>query len=418
MANSCVEWMVESAKSAFAGHGPGVGRQIVREMRAAKKFDPKSDRPQDGLHLTEFARACFGLAWESKLRRFGERQGWVGEASSEAVDASTFRDVWGAVAVEQVEMGYAQAATVANQLVGVWQSSQNELDEATIPEMASTADRALDVAQGTEYPRAGFTGVAYKAPRPSKFGLIAALTLETVKLNQKTEVLDAYSEVGRIVGTEEAERKIRVVIGVTNNYTRNGVTTNTFLTSGAYTNSLTDFVITNGPKEYDRLLQLAAVQTHPITGKNIQFNPTAILTVPGNAFQARHIANTTEYREVASGNVVTAISQGNPLGMNFPIMVDPAVQRIAATSASAEEPGLGLTAAKAKTLTVIADFARAFKWRQVEPFNVFETGDLTNDYWPPSFFQDVVWAAKARSWGAGFVREPRLAYRGYNDAAS
>lgn len=418
MANSAVEFICESAKSAFAGHGPGVARQIVREMRAAKKFDPKSDRASDGLHLTEFARACFGMAWESKLRRFGERQGWVGEASSEAVDASTFRGFWGAVALEQIEMGYAQAATVANQLVGAWQSSQNELDEATIPEQAVTADRALDVAQGQEYPRAGFTGVMYKAPRPSKFGLIAALTLETVKLNQKTEVLDGYNEVGRVVGTEEAERKIRVVIGVTNNYTRNGVTTNTFLTSGAYTNKITDFVITNGPKEYDRLLQLAAVQTHPITGKNIQFNPTAILTVPGNAFSARQVGNLTEYRQEDASGKVVAISQGSPLGQNFPIMTDPAVQRIAQASASAEEPGLGLSAAVARTLTIIADFQRAFKWRQVEPFNVFETGDLTNDYWPPSFFQDVVWAAKARSWGAAFVREPRLAYEAYNAAAA
>jgi hypothetical protein len=417
VANSVTEWIVEAAKGAYAGHGPGVGRRIVREMRAKEKFNPRSNRASDGLHLTELARACFGPAWESRLQRVSARSEWVGEASAEAVDLSVFREITGAVLVEQVEMGYAQAASVANQLVGTWQSSQNPLDEATIPEMASTPDGPLDVAPGAEYPRAGFSSVWYKAPRPSKFGLIAALTLELVKANQKTEFLDAGAEVGRTVGTEEAERKIRVVIGVTNNYNRLGAVTNTYLTSGAYANSLTDFVIANGPKEFDRLLQLAAVQMHPVTGKSIQFTPTAVLTVPGNAFQTRHNLRISEYRQTDGANV-TAISQGNPLGMDFPVLQDPAVQRIAALASGGETNGLGLTAAKAKTLTVVADFQRAFKWREEEPFSVFETGDLSNDFWPPSFFQDVVYAVKARSWGAAFVREPRFAYRGYNDAAT
>lgn len=421
MADSVVGWVVEQAK-AHAGR-PGIARELVRELRAKKKFDPRSDRAQDGLNLLRLAEECMGkYTWESKLRRFAERKGWAAEASAEGIDASTFSDFWGAVALEAVEMGYAQAATVANQLVGVWESSQSLLDEASIPEQAASPDgtQNMNVAQGMEYGRAGFTGVMIKAPRPDKFGLIAALTLETVRSNQKTEVLDANAEVGRMVGTEEAERKIRVAIGVTNNYTRNGVSTNTYLTSGAYTNSLTDFVLTNGPKEIDRLLQLAAVQLHPITGKNIQFAPTAILCVPGGLFNTRHQANLSEYREPTNGSSggPVGISQGNPLGINFTIMSDPAVQRIAAVSASAELPGLGLTAAKAKTLFIVADWQKAFKWRQVEPFTVFETGDLTNDYWPPSFFQDVVWACKARSWGAAFVREPRQAYRGYNDSAS
>lgn len=420
MANTAQEWICETAKKSFSSHGPGVARQLVREMRKAGKFTPRSNGP-DGLNLRDLAIECFGgkYVWEGRMREYGARKGWAAEASAEATDASVFRDFFGAVALEAVEVGYAQTAGVANQLVGVWESGTSDLDEATIPETAASADgnQNMNVGQGMDYGRASFTGVWVKAPRPDKFGLIAALTLEFVKGNMKTEVLDAHAEVGRMVGTEEAERKYRVIIGAVNNYNRLGTSTNTYLTSGAYINSLTDFVLTNGPKEIDRLLRLASGMTHPITGKNISFAPTAILTVPGGVFNARHQANLSEYREpaVSTSNVV-GISQGNPLGQNFSIMSDSAVERIAALSTSAELPGLGLTAAKATSLFILADFQKAFKWRQVEPFQTWETGDLSNDYWPPAFFQDVVWACKARSWGAAFVREPRQAYRGYNNA--
>lgn len=420
MANTAQEWICETAK-AHPGR-PGLARELVRQMRREKKFNPRSDG-NDGFSVLRLAEETFGrYTWEARLREFGARKGWTAEASAEAVDASTFRDFFGAVAIEAVEMGYAEAASVANQLVGVWESGTSIQDVATIPEMAATPDKSLNVAAGMEYPRAGFSPVGVLAPRPDKFGLIAALTLEMVRANQKTELLDAYAEVGRVVGQEERDRKMRVVLGVTNNYTRNGVNTNTYLTSGAYTNSLTDFVLTNGPKEIDRLLSLAAVQAHPIHGREIEFNPTAILVPYAGAFNARHQTNLAEYTEPvglqASTPNAAGKSVGNPLGQNFPLMVEKSIQRIGVAGASAEEPGLALSAAVTKTLFVLADFQKAFKWRQVEPFSVFETGDMTNDGWPPSFFQDVVWAAKARSWGAAFVREPRYAYRGYNSSAS
>lgn len=419
MANSAQSWVCETARA--HPDRPGLARDLVRQMRREKKFHPRSNGA-DGLDIRGLAEECFGrYTWEARMREYGARKGWAAEASGEATDASVFRDFFGAVAIETVEAGYAEAASVANQLVGNWESGTSIQDVATIPEMAASPDKALNVGAGMDYPRAGFSPVGVLAPRPDKFGLIAALTLEMLRANQKTEILDAYTEVGRIVGQEERDRKMRVVMGVTNNYTRNGVTTNTYLTSGAYANSLTDFILTNGPKEIDRLLQLAALQAHPIHGREIEFNPTAICVPVGGLFNTRHQTNLAEYTEPvglqATTPNVSGKSVGNPLGMNFPILAEKSMQRIGVASATAEEPGLALSAAVTKTLLIIADFQRAFKWRMVEPFTVFETGDLSNDYWTPSFFQDVVWACKARSWGAAFVREPRFAYRGYNAAA-
>jgi hypothetical protein len=412
MADNVTEFIVETVKR-VNGAQPGIGKAFVREMRQSGKLQPRSNGT-NGLHLTKLAKACFGDAWEARLRYVSERKAWAKEGA-EGVDLSAFNDITGAVLVEAVEVGHTQAVTVADQLCGVWQSGENPMDEATIPEFGVSPDEAMDVPAGQAYPRAGFQQIWVKAPRPNKFGLIAALTLEVVKANQVSQFLDAAEEVGRVVGTEEAERKIKVAIGATNNYNRLGSQTNTYLTSGAYANSLTDFVIANGPAEVDRLFQLSAAMTHPVTGKNITFTPTGVLTVPGNMFSARQVFNATEYRTPNSTTAVS-IAAGNPLGVNFQPMADPHVQRIAALGAASG--GLGLTAAKAKTLLIIADFQRAFKWRQVEPFSVFETGDLSNDSWPPSFFEDVVYAVKARSWGCAFVREPRFAYRGYNNSAS
>ena len=398
MANSVTEWLVESARKLGPTHGPDVGRSLVREAIAAEKFDPYK------LNLTQLAAGCFGAAWEGRMRQVSARAEWAAEAT-EANDLSTFRALIGANIAQVQEDAYRGVTTVADQLVGRWESEGDDpLNELTIPYPAVATDPSRDVAPGTDYPRTGFSPYYVTAPRPDKHGLIAVLTMELVRANRTRMWLDASAEVARKVGIEEVKRKLRLVLGITNNYSRNGTAYSTYLTSGARVNQLDDLDFTAGPAELDRMEQLFNGMVHPITGEPIDVMPTTIFSVRGNRFRIKKALETTEIRQTDANGDVVSVS-GNPLDFAGDILTDPRAKQLLIDEG-------GLSAAEASTWTAMGDFPAAFKWREVEPFHTFEVGP-NDEAWPPHFFQDIVYATKARFWGVGYVADPYLVVSAY-----
>ena len=406
MANSVTEWLCETAKAHTPANGPGFGRRLVREMTAAKKFSP------DRLHLTELAAGCFGPAWESRLRQVSARHGWVAE-STEAVDLTAWRDIVGAVATEAIEVGYQQAVSPVEQLCDDWMSQDDDpVNELLVPYPTVATDVSKDVAPSMEYPKTAFNHYSVVAPVPVKHGLIAQLTLEVVKANRRKQFLDALGEVGRVVGLEQVRRKLRLVLAITNNYTTvtpAGVRTtrNTFVTTAGAANLVTDLNLANGAAEIDRLERKFADMRHPLTNEPIDVVPTGMFTTRGNRYALAKAATVSEIRETSGA--VQSISP-NPVNFAGPILSDVRAQRLLESEAGIE--GSALTAGEAATVTVLGDFKRAFKWRKVEDMTTFEAGPGdTNESadgakWPPAFFQDVVYACKARWWGCPFVYDP------------
>ena len=398
MANSVTEWLVETALKHGADRGPGIGGQLVREAIAAKKFTPHQ------LNLRELAIGCFGgLTWEARMKRYSSQAGWVQEAT-EAVDLSAFRSIIGTNVAAVMQDTYTESTSVVDQLVGTYDSSSDDpLNELTIPLPAIATDNGRDVAPGTDYPRTGFSPWYISAPRPDKYGLIAVLTMELVRANRTKQWLDAASEVARKVAIEEVKRKLRLVLGITNNYTRNGTTYNTYLTSGDRVNLVNDLNLANGPAELDRLDRLFGNMVHPATGEPMDIEANTILTVRGNLYSVKNAAGVTEIR-TTEGDVTTLA--GSPFTWSGPILYDKRAQSMLDAEG-------GLSTTEAATWMAMGDFQKAFLWREMEPFHTFEVGP-NDESWPPAFFQDIVYGCKARFWGTGFVADPFRVVAGYN----
>lgn len=390
MANSATEWLVETALKHGRDRGPAFAADLTRTAIAEKKFSPRKH-----LNLKALAEACFGRTWESRMARLSANREWTVEAP-EAVDLSAFRGVIGTNVAAVMEDTYKESTSVVDQLVGVVNDQDGDpMNELTVPLPGVATDNSKDVAPGMEYPKTGFSPWYVVAPRPDKHGLIGVLTLELVKANRTRDFLDAMSEVSRKVTIEMIKRKLRVVLGITNNYNRNGTTYSTYLTSGDRVNKFTDLNLLNGPQELNRFLKLFQGMTHPATGEPMDVEPTAMLTSVGNGYTLRAAKGTTEIR-TTSGSIETIVN--NPLDWDGPVLVDRRV-------ASLLDVEGGLSAAEAATWVAVGDFQRAFKWREVEPFHTHECGP-DDENWPPHFFADVVYAAKARFWGCAFVADP------------
>lgn len=408
MAESVMEFVCEQAVRFTPQQGPGVARKVIRKLEAEKKFDARRD-----LDFRAVSRKLFGgeHAAENRLRRIAAtRSEWVGEAT-EAVDLTAFRDILGTVTVDAVEEGAAEVNSPADELVETVDAGSDPNNERLVPYKAAATDPSRDVAPGTEYPKTGFASYKVRAPVPNKHGLVAQLTLETYKANDRKQFLDSLKEVGRVVELERVRRKLRLPLGITNNWTlvsaAGGATTaNTYATTAGRANWVVDLNLANGPKEIDRLQQKFGAMTHPLTGEPIDVGGGRVFTVRNNLYTVTNAANVREIRTTTSGvEYVT----GNPVSVDGPILSDVRAYTLLTTEAGVE--GTALSAAEASTVVVMGNFKRAFKWREVEDLVTFEAGpgDMNESdaqSWPPAFYQDIVYAVKARWWGAGYVHDP------------
>jgi hypothetical protein len=407
MADSVTEWVAETALKHGASQGPGFARRLVRELAEHKKVVLR-----DHLHLTRLAKTLFGEhTWEQRLHRVSARAEWVGEAT-EAVDLTAWRDILGVVAVEQMEVGYREATSVVDQLHGEVPSEDEPENQMTIPYPSVATDPGQDTAPGTEFPKTGFAGYKIRTPLPVKHGLIAQLTFEVVRANRRKGFLDALMEVGRVVGREKVYRLLKLIVGVTNNYTVVSVdgtatTRNTFVTTAGAKNLLTDLNLANGPKEIDRLQQLFSNMLDPLTGEPIEVTGSTVLTSRANLYTFNEAAQVQEIRTTVSG--VETVT-GNPVTWNGAVVTDIRLPKVLVTY-------LGLTAAQAATWVAMGDFVRAFKWRRVRDFETEEAGP-DDPTWPPAFYQEIVYACRGLWEGCPFVADPYAVLSAYNASAT
>lgn len=363
--------------------------EFARECREQKRFTP------DQFHIREAAEAAFGTGWDRRLMVVSARREWVQESSTGATDVTAFRDVIGAMATAEMTQGYEAVTSTIGQLFDTKPTPDQTTGTKDFYHKFSATDDARPIPAGTEYPRTGFDKLKVTAPEPIKHGLVAVLTLETVKENDNKGFLEAQNEVGRQTGDYVNDLRIRVLTGLTNNYVQNGTSYNTYLTSGSWVNRLDDFTIANGPAEFDRANRLFEQLTHPVTGRSIRVKPTGILAMSAQAFQIRSVVNATEIR-TTSGSVTTVGS--NPLaGMPEPV-TDPEVRRLYLAES-------GLTSTVVDTHLWYGDFRRAFAEREVEPFGTYEAGE--SDLGSVGYLNDIVYAAKSRYWAVPFVWDPR-----------
>lgn len=396
------QMLVRAVKQYGPQRGPGFASDLVAESVASQNYDPRR------FSFRQCAEEAFGTAWEAKLRRFAARKTAAvrrGESeeltfeSQDAVDVSTFASVTGSVMIERVEAGHAAAMAPADGLVGRW-DTPNNLDVQTVAYSGKASDKSKDLAPLEPYPRTGLTPYTITIPKPVKHGQIVQVSMEAVLADSTAQLIDGAREVGEQVGLERKKRILRVVLGITNNYKRNGTAYNTYLTSGAWVNALDDFDQANGPEEFDRLFRLMEQMVDPITGEVIEMNAANLkLFVPGsNTVRTRKNVSATEIRDVSGSRTVIT---GNPMSLPEPMSDMQARALLIAAS---------VTSTIASTYAILGDTQKAFKERIVRDFEVLERdGELASE---AGWEQDVVYAAKARFFTVPFVYDPYYVYRG------
>ncbi|CAN5421372.1 hypothetical protein BH11PLA2_BH11PLA2_32790 [soil metagenome] len=394
------QMLVQNFKKFGPVRGPEFANELVAESVAQAKYNPRH------FSIRQCAEESFGPGWEAKLRRFAGKKQAFNELtfeSQDAVDVSAFSAVTGSVIVEQVEAGHAAAMAPVDGLVGRW-DTPNNLDVQTVAYSGKASDKSKDLAPLEPYPKTGLTPYRITIPAPIKHGQIVQVSMEAVIADSTSQLIDGAREVGEQVGLERKKRILKVVLGITNNYKRNGTAYNTYLTSGAWINALDDFDQANGPEEFDRLYQLMEQMVDPITGEVVEINQSGLkLFVPGsNAVRTRKNVNAQTINDKSSTReIITA----NPMSLPEPMSDLQARAVLIAASVSS---------AIASTYAVFGETVKAFKERVVKDFEVLERdGELASE---AGWEQDVVYAAKARFFGIPFVYDPYYVYRGRKTA--
>lgn len=373
---------------------------VLREAMATKKVT------EDGISLREMAESLIGPNWSFHLHQHNLRI----RESVDAVDASGFSAITGQLFVDTFKEKYKLATQVTDKMFTVLPVTNGNLDAQVVPYLSDTKYVDSVTQQGRPYPSTSFEGQYVTLPAPKKYGRIARVTYEMVFSDLTKQAFDTVNSVGKSVGQDIEEDRLRVAFGIVNNYSWNGTTYNTYLTSGGWVNSLTDFTLTDWTS-INRIEQLFNKTLDPVTNKPIDIEGYQMLTVPALRYTAKRIVNSTL---TASGNITSGAGNqtfaDNPLDNNYELLWSKHARRLLVTDGAATFSSEPI----ADSALIAGDFKKAFCWREVFPMQIVQA--------PPNsqaeFEQDVVIQVKSNAFGGAGVMDPRYVVRAYNASAT
>jgi hypothetical protein len=358
-----------------------------------------------------------GDGWYDKLDRF--RRGDVSlRESAEAVDASAFSAITGQLLIDTVREKYQFATMVGNEMFSTMPITNGNLGTQREPWLSRVKQDPLPINQGMPYPHTSFDPQYVDYPAPVKYGEICNVTMEMIFSDLTSQAIESAESIGEMTGLWEEYQKLALVLGLVNNHNWNGTSYNTYLTSGSWVNKLTDFVFTDW-RSVNRVEQLFAQMTDPVTGKPIRIDPKDVFVAPTLRYTMRRVLNATEIREgdITTGNGTQTVSS-NVLDNNYRLLTSTHARYVGINGmGTAGAPGYvagGCTAAKMDTVTIWGDFKKAFGWRQVYPLKTIQAPPQN----PLEFNQDIVLSVKTSVFGIAVVKDPRFVCLAFNDSAS
>ena len=360
----------------------------LRDALAERKISPGQ------FSLRRMAEAFVGHDWYDKMlpsRTVRE--------SAESVSASLFTAITGQLLVNEIKDKYNLAAFLGDSLVTTIPVTNGNLTTQKVPYMSDVRDLGDRLEEGELYPQTQFAGQYITYPAIEKYGKICAVSMEAIYSDLTTQILDSARSVGKYLALTREYNILKVVLGVTNNYSFNGTSYNTYLTTGLYTNTLATYTLTDWTS-VNSLEQLFVNMLDPVTGQPIMIEPKQILVMPANKYNARTIINATEIRRTqpgyaTSGGPVQNVSD-NPLDKNYEILSSPLARKVLTDS--------GVSSSNTDGRVYLGDFKSAFVWREAKPLTITEAPPLN----PLEFNQDIALAVKAMWMGVAGVRDPRF----------
>lgn len=360
------------------------------------------------LSILDIARATLGDAALMRVQAMDADNVAVGlRESVDPVNLTQFTDITQLLVLEGAMEQYNAPTFIGSQLV---KEETSRRDVIRKPGIALIDDDALVVPEGEEYPDVKFGQDYQDLPQSQKRGLKCGVTREAIFFDETGEVVKRAASIGERIGTNKEKRILRVFLGITNNYNRNGTARNTYVASAdPRINSLASNPLTDW-HSVDAANQLFTAMTDDrvksggtITGEPIQVTPDTIVVSPYKRMTAIAILQATMIRK-ATNTAVDQTYSANPLNM-LPMSVLDSVwlDWLLINEAS-------VSASNAKDYWTIGQPKKAFTYRTLFPFQMLTA--------PPNataeFERDVLIQYRGSERGVCYVEAPWYVAQNHN----
>lgn len=231
------------------------------------------------------------------------------------VSVTDFANITGQIVFSQILEGYNSPTLLWPMLVES-RSTPFPYGERAAG-IGEVGDKEDVVGEGEAYPVAGPNEEYVDYQPPVKKGLIVPVTREAIVFDNTGLVLTRAKNLGFSHGLQLEKRVLDVVTGQVNTYSRNGVATNTYLTSGAYINSASN-TFTDWTSVQTAELLFDAI-TDPNTGEPVVLEAADLLVPSALKRSANRVLMASEVAQVdnqANASTVRTMSP-NPMDRGF-----------------------------------------------------------------------------------------------------
>jgi hypothetical protein len=312
--------------------------------------------------------------------------------AAQAVSTGDFSNITGQILYNKVREKYEDPSLLWPQLCTT--TMTEFLNGERIPGIGRIGDKAEKVEEGALYPMVGLNEEWTDTKPTVKHGFIVPITREAIIADRTSMVLKLTGEGALWAGVLKEKEVQNTANGTVSSYNRNGVSTNTYLTSGAYINDQTGNALDGQANEWRAIEKadlLFDAMTDPNTGEPIGIPASPQLLVPSALLKtAERIVHATNVQTVDMRAQATTIRTegGNPLGTRRPQILSN--QYVKAQSGSS-------------TQWLYGDFKAAILYMSIWEIEALQAANNSE----PEFMQDI-WARHKVSYrGVSQMYEPR-----------
>lgn len=337
------------------------------------------------------AEGFMGSEWVRMLS--SQKGGFVSlQEATTAVSTAAFASITGQIVYNKILEDYNRPEFLHTDLVETIPTTF--LDGERMAGIGHIGDKIETVNEGDPYPSAGINEEYIDTPATVRRGLIVPVTKDIIVADRTGLLLERAGNVGYWMGVNKEKRCLDEVFGITNTYKRNGTSTNTYLTSGAYINSHSNTLVDWTDIENAELL-LDAI-TDPNTGEPILHRPNTVIVPSALKKTAQRILNATEIGAVDNTNSATTVRMFSPnpspfYGGSYKILSSPYVKARTTSSST----------------WFLGDPKRSFGYTEVWKAEVATAGNNSE----LAFTSDIVMRYKVSERGAVFTKNPRFMVR-------
>lgn len=367
----------------------------------------RSIRPQD-FSFAEVAHTFLGRDYVAKLAEVSQMNamGRLMEAGGTVLPShfgniSAFNDTVAGLIDAMVIEAYQGPEFIGDQVFDVVSARVN--GGAMIGVMNdSNGQETTDLLDGQPYGSVGLKETRVEIPDNQRHGISIELNQKVFLYDRTDQVQSACQNAGYSVARNREVRMADTFLGITNTYTRDGVSSNTYLTTAGTTpndyvnmetNPLVDW------HDIDQAIQLLEGNTDPGTGFEISIPREGMqLVVAPQKQMATAVIVRASSIQVNTNSAVDRTLADNPLPALTILSSRIWYNRLIAAS---------VNASNAKNRWHLGQFKKAFGYRQVVPFQVNQAQIGLQEQ-----KRDIVLAYVAMEHGVSFTKEPRYAYKG------